>query len=236
MANNIPVKPLSEIEVKQNVSENDKILILDSETEEARLADKEELRGDSWILYMTKSEYDALPQEQKMDWTSYFLWNDTADIVKALLRPYNNLLHYNDRDELYADLQLEDWMTPTSVFPVWIVVGNVSSTDWWSQNWVLVNALTADWHYLRWLYWADNKLYIDAWTWVFKEIATESTIDAKIQALRNELATVALTGKSSDLDNDAGFNSVPVMTEEEYEEIPWTAWDDKRYFIYDVVN
>ena len=44
MAQNIPVKPLSQIEVKQEVSENDKILILDSETEEARLADKEELR------------------------------------------------------------------------------------------------------------------------------------------------------------------------------------------------
>jgi hypothetical protein len=44
MARNIPVKPLSEVEVKENVSENDKILILDSETEEARLADKEELR------------------------------------------------------------------------------------------------------------------------------------------------------------------------------------------------
>jgi hypothetical protein len=39
-----PIKPISEIEVKEEVSENDKILILDSETEEARLASKEELR------------------------------------------------------------------------------------------------------------------------------------------------------------------------------------------------
>jgi hypothetical protein len=42
----IPVKALSDIEVKSEVSENDKILILDSETEEARLASKEELKGD----------------------------------------------------------------------------------------------------------------------------------------------------------------------------------------------
>ena len=42
----IPVKALSEIEVKSEVSENDKILILDSETEEARLASKDELKGD----------------------------------------------------------------------------------------------------------------------------------------------------------------------------------------------
>jgi hypothetical protein len=40
----IPVKPLSEIEVKQEVSENDKILILDSDTEEARLAPKDEIK------------------------------------------------------------------------------------------------------------------------------------------------------------------------------------------------
>ena len=41
-----PVKPISEIEVKSEVSENDKILILDSESEEARLASKDELKGD----------------------------------------------------------------------------------------------------------------------------------------------------------------------------------------------
>lgn len=44
----IPVKALSDIEVKSEVSENDKILILDSETEEARLASKDELKGEQW--------------------------------------------------------------------------------------------------------------------------------------------------------------------------------------------
>lgn len=234
MAQNIPVKPLSEIEVKQNVSENDKILILDSETEEARLADKEELRWDSWILYMTKEEYDELPVETKMDWTSYFLWDDTADIVKALLRPYNNLLHYNNRDELYADLQFNNWLTPTSTFPIWVTVWNVNSSDWWQVSWLLVNARTEE-KYIRFLAWDNGKVYIDKWTWVFKEIATAENIESAIQALRNELSTVALTWKSSDLDNDAGFSSVPVMTEEEYEDTPWTASDDKRYFIYDTI-
>jgi hypothetical protein len=41
---NVPVKPISELEEKSEVSVNDKILILDSETDEARLASKEELR------------------------------------------------------------------------------------------------------------------------------------------------------------------------------------------------
>jgi hypothetical protein len=42
----LPVKPISDIEVKSEVSENDKILILDSVSEEARLASKDELKGD----------------------------------------------------------------------------------------------------------------------------------------------------------------------------------------------
>ena len=42
----IPVKPISELEVKSTVSADDKILILDSVSEEARLADKTELKGD----------------------------------------------------------------------------------------------------------------------------------------------------------------------------------------------
>jgi hypothetical protein len=42
----IPVKSIADIEVKSEVSDNDKILILDSETEEARLASKTDLKGD----------------------------------------------------------------------------------------------------------------------------------------------------------------------------------------------
>jgi hypothetical protein len=41
---NVRVKPISELEVKSEVSINDKILILDSVSEEARLASKSELK------------------------------------------------------------------------------------------------------------------------------------------------------------------------------------------------
>ena len=40
----IPVKPISELEEKSTVSSSDKILILDSVSEEARLAPKSELK------------------------------------------------------------------------------------------------------------------------------------------------------------------------------------------------
>ena len=44
----VPVKAISEIEEKSEVSVNDKILILDSVSEEARLASKSELKWDKW--------------------------------------------------------------------------------------------------------------------------------------------------------------------------------------------
>jgi hypothetical protein len=261
-------------------------LILDSESEEARLASKDELKGDTWATitsaefvwddivftkddadtvtlenakselewpkgdkweqwdpwtdaweYMTRAEYDALPDTKLTDNISRMIYEEWEEVViKVLLREYDNLLHYDWQDKLYADLQLQNWMTPVSVFPVWVVVWNVNSEDWWQQSWVLLNARTTDWAYMRWLYGDDGKLYFDWWRWVFKTIATTEDITTALWNLRNELSTVAFTWKSSDLDNDAGFNSVPVMTEDEYEQIPWTAWDDKRYAIYETIT
>ena len=285
MPNQIPVKPINEIEVKSEVSENDKILILDSESEEARLASKDELKGDTWATitsaefvwddivftkddadtvtlenakselewpkgdkwdpwepwedwtdaweYMTQAQYDALTPEQKMDWISRAIYDTAQHAFRTLLRLSDNVLHYNDSDELYADLQFENWLTPTSSFPAWVSIWNVVSTDWWDTWWLLLNAKTNNWEYLRWLYGTDGKLYFDWGTGVFKQILTTDDITGILQQLRNELSTVAFSGKSSDLDNDAGFNSCPVMTQQQYDEQTGTASDDKRYFIYE---
>ena len=233
---NIPVKPINEIEVKSEVSENDKILILDSDTEEARLASKDELKGtDAWE-YMTQEQYNALTPEQKMDWTSRAIYSDEEWFFRTLLRAANNLLHYNQQDELYADLQLENWMTTTDAFPIWVNVGNVSSTDGRPQSWLLVNALATSGSYMRRLYGNDWKLYFDWGTGVFKTIATTDDITTAVASLRNDLATVALTGNSSDLNNDAEFTADKVMTMEEYEQLPWTAGDDKNYRIFEEEN
>ena len=282
MPNQIPVKPINEIEVKSEVSENDKILILDSESEEARLASKDELKGDTWATitsaefvwddivftkddadtvtlenakselewpkgdkwdtwedwtdaweYMTQAQYDALTPEQKMDWISRAIYDTAQHAFRTLLRLSDNVLHYNNSDELYADLQFEDWLTPTSSFPAWVSIWNVVSTDWWDTWGLLLNAKTNNWEYLRWLYGTDGKLYFDWGTGVFKQILTTDDITGILQQLRNELSTVAFSGKSSDLDNDAGFNSCPVMTQQQYDEQTGTASDDKRYFIYE---
>ena len=251
MPNQIPVKPINEIEVKSEVSENDKILILDSESEEARLAPKDEIKwdkGEQWEQwpqgeqwdpwtdaweYMTQAQYDALTPQQKMDWISRAIYDTAQHAFRTLLRLSDNVLHYNDSDELYADLQFENWLTPTSSFPAWVSIWNVVSTDWWDTWGLLLNAKTNNWEYLRRLYGTDGKLYFDWGTGVFKQILTTDDITGILQQLRNELSTVAFSGKSSDLDNDAGFNSCPVMTQQQYDEQTGTASDDKRYFIYE---
>ena len=66
----IPVKPINEIEEKSEVSINDKILILDSVSEEARLASKDELKGDKgdkWDKWDTGEKWDKGDKGDKGD-------------------------------------------------------------------------------------------------------------------------------------------------------------------------
>lgn len=195
-------------------------------------------KGDPWTdawEYMTQAQYDELPSSKLTDWISRMIYSEQEFFFKTLLRATNNLLHYNQQDELYADLQLQNWLTPTSAFPIWVNVWNVDSTDWWTQSWVMINAKTTDWTYMRWLYGDDGKLYFDGGLWVFKTIATTDDISSALGDLRNELSTVAFTWLSSDLNNDAGFDSMPVMTQSQYDNTPWTAGDNKRYLIFEEI-
>ena len=210
----------------------------ETDTEWTNLVALEDIKWDPWTdawEYMTQDEYDELPDTKLTDNVSRMVFSDEEFYIKTLLRASDNILHYNQDDELYADLQFEDWLTPTSDFPIWVAIWNVDSTDWWTQSWLLLNARTDD-TYMRWLYWDDWKLYFDWWLWVFKTIATTDDITSAVNTLRNELATVALTGKSSDLNNDYWFSAVPIMTQDQYDNTPWTAGDDKEYAIYDIVT
>jgi len=170
------------------------------------------------------------------NWHWYIWWVDTGITAVGLeLRPTNNLIQQNANHETYTDLQFRDGLSPVSSFPIGITVGNVSSDDGWAVSGILINSRTPN-HYTRLLYGSDGVLYFDSWTWVFKSVATTADLTNQLEALRESLATVAFTGLSSDLDNDMGFNSVPVLTEDEWEVLPWTAWDDKRYMIYEEVE
>lgn len=139
---------------------------------------------------------------------------DTGIVAAGFgIRENNNLIK-KVNDEIFTDLQFGENLTTTSAFPLGVTVGNVSSLNWRPKNGILLNAKTPT-SYCRWLYGNDNKLYFDGGLWVFKVIATTDNIQDAITQLRNDLHTVAFTGKSSDLDNDANFSVV----EAEYEEV-----------------
>lgn len=162
---------------------------------------------------------------------NWYIWGvDTGIRAKGVAVKEGENLIKEENDEIYTNLQFANNLTPTSVFPIWVTVGLVSTTNGRPYNGVLLNAKTSN-TYARRLH-AEEGLFFDSWLWVFKRIPTQIDIDSAVDTLRSELHTVAFSGKSSDLDNDAGFNSVPVLTWEEYSEIPGTAGDDKRYHIY----
>lgn len=169
----------------------------------------------------------------------WYIWGVDTGITAVWLelRETNNLIKQNSNHKTYTDLQLNNWMTPTSIFPIWVNIGNVSSSDGWEVNGILLNAKTTDWHYVRWLYGEDWNLYFDWGRGVFKKIPTDEEVMEAIESLRGELATVAYTGLSSDLDNDALFTSDNVLTKEEYEALWPSTWsDDRRYFTYKTVT
>lgn len=71
----LPVKPISEIEEKAQVWADDRILILDADSEEARLASKDELKGDKWDKWDKGDTWDTWPQWPKGDkWDKGDTW------------------------------------------------------------------------------------------------------------------------------------------------------------------
>ena len=184
------------------------------------------------------SEVEASIPSIWENWHWYIWWVDTGISAVGLeLRETNNLIKQNSNHKTFTDLQLNDWMTPTSIFPIWVNIGNVSSSDGWEVNGILLNAKTTDWHYVRWLYGEDWNLYFDWWRGVLKKIPTNEEVMNAIDTLRNELSTVAFTGLSSDLDNDALFTSDNVLTKAEYDALwPETWSDDRRYFTYKTIT
>lgn len=71
----LPVKPINEIEEKAQVWADDRILILDADSEEARLASKDELKGDKWDQWEKWDTWDTWPQWPKGDkWDKGDTW------------------------------------------------------------------------------------------------------------------------------------------------------------------
>lgn len=146
----------------------------------------------------------------------WYIWGVDTGIMAAgyTIRPGENLIKETANREIYTDLQFADNLTTTSSFPIGVTVGNVSIENGRPKNGILLNAKTST-SYCRWLYGSDGNLYFDGWNGIFKTIPTAEDVNTAIQNLRNQLAEVAFTGKSSDLDNDAEFSVVKVTSYEE---------------------
>lgn len=145
-----------------------------------------------------------------VEWKLPYTWGtgigiDTNKVISLLLREENNLIHVNDDNEVYTDLQLVANITPSSDFPVWVTVGKVLQADWWDQNGLLLNRKTTSGDYARWLYWADGELYFDWGQGTWKQVYYSDEVLALLTQLRGELATVAFSGDYNDLINRPAF-------------------------------
>ena len=147
----IPVKALSEIEVKSEVSENDKILILDSVSEEARLASKEELKwdkGDKW------DKWDTWPQwVQWLTWEKWDKWDQWVQWPK-----WDKWEQWPKWDTWLTGNTWPQW--PQGVkWDKWDKGASVSGVMWEQDDMVFSKD---DWTYVT-LEWAKTDLKWDTW-------------------------------------------------------------------------
>ena len=63
----------------------------------------------------------------------------------------------------------------------------------------MISAVTASWDQVTIIYGDDNKLYVDNWTWTFKQVYNKPEVDALFTTLRWELANVATSWDYRDL-------------------------------------
>lgn len=111
---------------------------------------------------------------------------DENKVISLRLRDENNLIIWDEWDnEIYVDLQLDDEITPTSAFPVWITTGRVIVDNWWDEAWTIICAKTTSGDNIKLLYADSGNLYIDNWTWTFKQIYLKADVDALLLALRS---------------------------------------------------
>lgn len=121
---------------------------------------------------------------RNVEWKRLWKWGDaiTVDnenrVIRLNLRDENNLIIYDALDdEIYVDLQLPAWIEPTDAFPVGVTTGRVLVADWWDVTGTLICAKTTSGDMIKLLYADDGKLYIDNWTWTFKQIIFKTDIE-----------------------------------------------------------
>ena len=130
-----------------------------------------------------------------VEWKQPYTWGtaieiDENKVISLRLRDENNLIIYDAGDnEIYVDLQLPDELTPTDAFPVWITTGRVIVDNGWDLQWTLICAKTTSGDNIKLLYADEWTLWIDNWTWTFKQIYFKSDVDWIITTLTTYINT-----------------------------------------------
>lgn len=143
---------------------------------------------------------------QIYEWEKTVTWGTGIEVtankvINLLLRDENNLIKVDANNDIYVDLQLEDWITTADTLPVGVTTWRVLQADGWVKSWTMLCFKTTSWDYVTRIYGDDGKLYIDNWTGTFKQIYLKSEVDALFAQLRSELSTVAFSGEYNDLLN-----------------------------------
>lgn len=110
-----------------------------------------------------------------MEWEKPYTAGDGIDIstdkvISVLLREENNLIHLNSNNELYTDLQIVAWVTPTDDFEVWVTTWRVLESDGRPHTWTLLHYETTSGDYCQWLYGTDTNLYFDWWDGNWRQV------------------------------------------------------------------
>ena len=164
-----------------------------------------------------------------VEWKKPYTWwtaieIDENKVISLRLRDENNLIIYDAWDnEIYVDLQLPDWIRPLDAFPVWVTTGRVLVADDWDKTGTIICAKTTSGDNIKVLYADDWTLWIDNWTWTFKQIYFKADVDLIIQAIQNQIDALSGLGKFLSLwDGETWMPiSFPLSTPYEYHTWDW---------------
>lgn len=216
---NVRVKPISELEVKSEVSVNDKILILDSVSEEARLASKSELKWDKWDKGDTWSTWPQgvpwTPWTPWKDWKDWEDWKDGSDwnwitsvTSSKVWKTTTVTMNFDEWDPFSFEVQ--DWQDGGGGGWSWDVVWPNSSTDW---HLAVFDGTTGkkikDWWALPTIPTKVSDLTNDSWyiTWINSSDVTTALWYTPYNSTNPNgyITSSALPTKVSDLTNDAWY-------------------------------
>ena len=164
-----------------------------------------------------------------VEWKKPYTWwtaieIDENKVISLRLRDENNLIIYDAWDnEIYVDLQLPDWIRPLDAFPVGVTTGRVLVADDWDKTGTIICAKTTSGDNIKVLYADDWTLWIDNWTWIFKQIYFKADVDLIIQAIQNQIDALSWLGKFLSLwDGETWMPiSFPLATPYEYHTWDW---------------